>query len=157
MKQLALAGCTKIAITDINQDTLLQCESAVRQHPGCDQRQLKIDLTVGDISDEAFVKHFVEKVITTFGRIDYAVNCAGILGPSLKAHETPTALFDKINNVNYKGSWLVNRELLSLMRTQTPLEQHSLQRGAIVNIASQLGIVGRSEAGKPRTRELLTP
>lgn len=111
--------------------------------------ECQVDLTVGDISDENFVNQFVGKAVNTFGRIDYAVNCAGVLGPALRTHETPTSVFDQINNVNYRGSWLVNKALFSHMKTQEPLEEHPLQKGSIVNIASQLGLVGRPAAGKP--------
>lgn len=106
---------------------------------------------MGDVSDESLVGFLVRDFFDDFGRIDYVVNCAGILGPEVKTHETSTALFDKINNVNYKGTWLVNRQLLSRMRNQEPLPEHPLQRGAIVNIASQLGIVARPAAGKSNT------
>lgn len=83
-----------------------------------------------------------------FGRLDYTVNSAGILGDALRSTETPTSVFDRINNVNYKGSWLVSRASLSHMITQTPLPQHPQQKGAVVNIASQLGIVARPAAGE---------
>lgn len=110
---------------------------------------------MGDVSDEVFVERLAWDVFGAFGRVDYAVNCAGILGPALKTDETPNSLFDKINSINYKGTWLVNRQLLSRMKKQEPMAEHPLQRGAIVNIASQLGIVGRPAAGKPQARAFL--
>lgn len=149
-KQFVRAGCRKIALTDINMDSLIQCRNAVQAD--CeDGPSLQVECIQSDVSNEAFVEGLVGDFFDAFGRIDYAVNCAGILGPELKTHETPTALFDKINNVNYKGTWLVNRQLLSRMKNQEPLPEHPLQRGAIVNIASQLGIVGRPAAGKSNT------
>lgn len=102
----------------------------------------------GDISDEGFVNSFVRDITKSFSRIDYSVSCAGILGESLRSHETSTAAFDLITNVNYKGSWLVSRAVLSHMLRQQPHEDHPGQRGAIVNIASQLGVVARPAAGE---------
>lgn len=102
----------------------------------------------GDISDEGFVNSFVRDIAKSFSRIDYSVSCAGILGESLRSHETSTAAFDLITNVNYKGSWLVSRAVLSHMLRQQPHEDHPEQRGAIVNIASQLGVVARPAAGE---------
>lgn len=96
------------------------------------------------------MENLVDSAVREFGRLDYAVNCAGILGPSLRSHEISTDLFDHINNVNYKGSWLVSRAVLSHMLKQDPLPGHPKQRGAIVNIASQLGIVARPAAGELR-------
>jgi NAD(P)-dependent dehydrogenase (short-subunit alcohol dehydrogenase family) len=102
----------------------------------------------GDISDENFVTSFADEVAKTFARLDYAVNCAGILGASLRSHETSIDDFDRINRVNYRGSWLCSRAALRLMLKQDPLSEHPEQRGSIVNIASQLGIVARPAAGK---------
>lgn len=59
--------------------------------------------------------------------------------------------FDHIVNVDYRGSWLCSREELKVMVNQDPLEtQNGRQgnRGVIVNVASQLGIVARPQARK---------
>lgn len=59
--------------------------------------------------------------------------------------------FDHIVNVDYRGSWLCSREELKIMVNQEPLENHSgrqANRGVIVNVASQLGIVARPQARK---------
>jgi NAD(P)-dependent dehydrogenase (short-subunit alcohol dehydrogenase family) len=101
----------------------------------------------GDISDPEFVKSFVKGVTTTFSRIDYSVQCAGILGAALRSHETPVEDFDRINNINYKGTWLTSRAALGQMIRQQPLPGHPKQRGAVVNIASQLGVIARPAAG----------
>lgn len=58
------------------------------------------------------------------------------------------AAFDLITNVNYKGSWLASRAVIAHMLKQQPHEEHVEQRGAIVNIASQLGVVARPAAGQ---------
>ncbi|GJC89453.1 2-(R)-hydroxypropyl-CoM dehydrogenase [Colletotrichum liriopes] len=138
----ARSGCSRIAITDLNKKSLAETRNAI----------LHIDPTAqvlsreGDISDEDFVNSFVQDIAKEFGRIDYSVSCAGILGESLRSHETSTAAFDLITNVNYKGSWLVSRAVLSHMLNQQPHEAHPGQRGSIVNIASQLGVVARPAA-----------
>jgi NAD(P)-dependent dehydrogenase (short-subunit alcohol dehydrogenase family) len=77
------------------------------------------------------------------------VNCAGILGGDvIKAVEMTTDAFDRLNDINYKGSWLSCRAQLRNMLKQKPLEEHPRQKGSIVNIASQLGIVARPGAGE---------
>ena len=85
-----------------------------------------------------------------FGRIDYAVNVAGIIGNNEPSTETSLDDFDKVNNVNYRGMWLCSREALKYMKAQDPLPSHDPsrqpQRGSIVSIASQLGIVSRPDA-----------
>ncbi|ROV88689.1 hypothetical protein VSDG_09506 [Cytospora chrysosperma] len=138
----ARSGCTRLAITNTNAAALAQTAREIQKT----NPETKITQLVGDVSDKPFVEDLVASAVEDFGRLDYAVNCAGIFGPPLRSHEISTDLFDRINNVNYKGSWLVSRAALSHMLKQDPLPGHPGQRGAIVNIASQLGIVARSAA-----------
>jgi NAD(P)-dependent dehydrogenase (short-subunit alcohol dehydrogenase family) len=104
----------------------------------------------GDISSESFVDSFVADVVKFLGRLDYCVNCAGILGNCQSSTETSADDFDRINNVNYRGCWFSSRAELRAMLKQDPLPSHDgkypTQRGSIVNIASQLALVGRPTA-----------
>lgn len=56
--------------------------------------------------------------------------------------------------MNYRGCWLSSRAQFRAMLKQDVLPSHEVgrqgQRGSVVNIASQLGIVGR-----PAAREFL--
>lgn len=146
-KSFAQEGCKKIAITDMNNDLLEATRIAIAEK----HADVRIVAVVGDISDENFVDTFFTRVVKELGRIDYCVNCAGIMGNNKNSTETSLADFDKINNVNYRGCWLSSRAELKQMLQQEPLPSHdgrSGERGSIVNIASQLGIVGR-----PNSRE----
>lgn len=140
----ARSGCSRIAITDLNRKSLADTRDAILQI----DPKAQVVSQEGDISDEGFANSFVRDVAKTFSRIDYSVSCAGILGESLRSHETSTAAFDLITNVNYKGTWLASRAVISHMLRQQPHEDHPEQRGAIVNIASQLGVVARPAAGE---------
>ncbi|KAK8090271.1 hypothetical protein PG997_005232 [Apiospora hydei] len=143
-KAFARSGCSRIAITDINKKSLDSTRDAILKiNP-----KAQINSRDGDISDEDFVNSFVADISKTFSRVDYAVNCAGILGENLRSHETKASAFDLINKVNYKGTWLSSRAALSRMLQQEPLSEHPRQRGAVVNIASQLGVVARPNAGE---------
>lgn len=142
-KGFARSGCTKIAITDINQDTLRQTKDAILSI----DPSIKVFDQAGDIADETFVDSFTDKVTTEFSRLDYAVNCAGVLGGKpVKAVDMTMEAFDRLNNINYRGSWLSSRAQLRNMLKQEPLSEQPAQRGSIVNIASQLGIVSRPGA-----------
>ncbi|KAI0877872.1 oxidoreductase [Hypoxylon argillaceum] len=138
-KAFAHSGCSRLAITDITslsstRDVLLEINP-----------QVQILAREGDVSDETFVTSFVADINSTFGRLDYVVSCAGVLGDSLRSHETPLSAYQRIMDVNVKGTWLVSRAALGIMVAQEPID-HPGQRGAIVNIASQLGIVARLTA-----------
>lgn len=144
-KGFARSGCTKIAITDINFDTLKQTKDAIQSI----SPSVQVFDQVGDIADESFVDSFTDEVTSKFSRLDYAVNCAGVLGGKpVKQVDMTMETFDKLNNINYRGSWLSSRAQLRNMLKQEPLSEQPGQRGSIVNIASQLGIVARPGAGE---------
>jgi NAD(P)-dependent dehydrogenase (short-subunit alcohol dehydrogenase family) len=69
-----------------------------------------------------------------FGRIDILVNNVGIGGGDAPAHKIDEAAFDRIVNVNLKGTMLMTRAVLPVMREQG--------KGAIVNISSLASIAG---------------
>ena len=101
------------------------------------------------MADEAFVDAFNDDVFSEFQRLDYGVNCAGVLGGDvIKAVDMATDHFDRLNAINYRGVWLSCRAQLRNMLKQQPLKEHPKQRGSIVSIASQLGIVARPGAGQ---------
>lgn len=138
----AAAGCSQLVIVDINKESLGETHRTILAL----NSQAKVLALHADVADEVCVKSVVDNAMETFHRIDYLVQCAGVLGRHLRSHETPVQAFDRINNVNYRGSWLVSRAVLAHMITQEPLSEHPKQRGAIVHIASQLGLVGKSGA-----------
>lgn len=147
-RAFAVAGCERIAITDLNEETLDQTQRAISEaFP-----KAKLLVHPGNVADDGFAESFISKVAKFFGRVDYAVNCAGVLGKPMRSAETSIAEFDRVNNINYRGCWLSSRAQLKQMVGQSPLPSHdpsrSPQRGAIVNIASQLGIVSRPNARK---------
>lgn len=146
-KAFADEGCKRIAITDINASLLAETAAAIEKK----HADVKVLTEAGDISDPNFVDSFFASVVQKFGRIDYAVNCAGIMGNNQSSTDTSLEDFDRINSVNYRGCWLSSRAELKQMVAQDALESHDGrpgERGSIVNIASQLGVVGR-----PRARE----
>jgi NAD(P)-dependent dehydrogenase (short-subunit alcohol dehydrogenase family) len=52
------------------------------------------------------VKSLVEKIIKTYGRLDYAFNNAGIEEMMTPLIDQTSEIFDQIMNVNVKGVWL---------------------------------------------------
>ena len=144
-KGFARSGCSKIAITDIRPDTLQQTKSEILAI----NSSIEVFSRAGDIADEGFVDTFTDEAFSKFQRLDYSANCAGILGGKpIKATEMTTEAFDRLNDINYRGSWLSCRAQLRNMLKQQRLKEWPQQRGSIVNIASQLGLVARSGAGQ---------
>ncbi|CAG7915545.1 unnamed protein product [Penicillium olsonii] len=145
-KAFAAAGCERIAITDLNEDSLQQTADAIKStHPNT-----RVLSKAGNVADDHFADSLIEEVVNTFGRVDYAVNCAGVLGKPFRSAETSLEEFDRVNSINYRGCWLSSRAELRQMASQEGLPSHDPsrppQRGSVVNVASQLGIVSRPGA-----------
>lgn len=60
-------------------------------------------------------------MVEKFGRLDYAVNNAGIGQPLGVTAKTTPEDFDKVVGVNMKGLWHCERFELEQMMKQTPL------------------------------------
>jgi NAD(P)-dependent dehydrogenase (short-subunit alcohol dehydrogenase family) len=87
-----------------------------------------------DVRDEAQAAAMVGAAVTAFGRLDFAYNNAGILGPMCDMTEETAEGFDEVNAVNLRGVWTCMKHELLRMR-----EEGS---GAIVNCSSLGGLVG---------------
>jgi NAD(P)-dependent dehydrogenase (short-subunit alcohol dehydrogenase family) len=88
-----------------------------------------------DVSNADEVKNMVELGISTFGKLDIAINNAGIAGNNLrtKTHDFTEDEFDKIMDINGKGVWLCMKYELPYL-----LENKG---GIIINIASVAGLL----------------
>jgi NAD(P)-dependent dehydrogenase (short-subunit alcohol dehydrogenase family) len=87
-----------------------------------------------DVSKSKDVSELVNKAVKAFGRIDFAVNNAGIEGETAPTHECTEENWDKTININLKGVWLCMKHELTYMLKQG--------KGAIVNTASVAGLIG---------------
>ena len=85
-----------------------------------------------DVTVEAQVKQLMEQTISTYGRLDYAFNNAGIEIEQGRLADGTLDEFDAIMGVNVKGVWLCMKYQLPLMLAQGG--------GAIVNTASVAGL-----------------
>lgn len=69
-----------------------------------------------DITQEAQVQEAVARGAENYGRLDVMVNCAGIVGPSgMPIAEYETAAFDRVMNINLRGSFLMTKYTIPFM------------------------------------------
>lgn len=87
-----------------------------------------------DVSNTEQVQALVNRTLDHFGRLDYAVNNAGIGGESAPTAEITEEGWQQVININLTGVWLCMKYEIKAM-----LESGG---GAIVNVASILGKVG---------------
>lgn len=89
-----------------------------------------------DVSDARSIAVLVARTVALYGKLDCAVNNAGISGPNASIADYEEGAWDEVIAVNLKGVWLC-------MKHEIPAMLDS-GCGAIVNVASDFGIVGSS-------------
>ncbi|MCB2174607.1 MAG: SDR family oxidoreductase [Actinomycetales bacterium] len=87
-----------------------------------------------DVSDAADVEAAMDKTVSAFGRLDCAHNNAGVEGPMALTAEYEEDEWDRLIDVNLKGTWLCMKHEIPRMLFRGG--------GAIVNTASFAGVVG---------------
>lgn len=89
-----------------------------------------------DVRDESGIRATVAEVISAHGRIDVLLNAAGVSGYGA-AHELDAEEWDRIVDINLKGSYLVAKHVLpSMLRNQS---------GNIIHIASVEGMTALNQ------------
>jgi 3-oxoacyl-[acyl-carrier protein] reductase len=91
-----------------------------------------------DISHESQVNLLFEKTEQQYGRIDIAVNNAGIFG-GRRIAETTTKAFDEVINVNLRGTFFCCRAAFKHMKKR--------DGGTIINMSSVAGVQAWSGTG----------
>lgn len=86
-----------------------------------------------DVSSEQSVREMFERTIAKYGRIDLLVNNAG-RDLAKTVTDTGSEEWDRLLSVNLKGVFLCSKAAVIEMRMRGG--------GAIVNVASELGLVG---------------
>jgi NAD(P)-dependent dehydrogenase (short-subunit alcohol dehydrogenase family) len=94
-----------------------------------------------DVLTEVDVERMVDAAITKYGRLDCALNNAGVLGELVPMIDCTEENWDRVLGVNLKGVWLSMKHEIPAM-----LEHGS---GAIVNTASIFSVVGSGANGSP--------
>jgi NAD(P)-dependent dehydrogenase (short-subunit alcohol dehydrogenase family) len=89
-----------------------------------------------DVSSQPQVEALIVKTVATYGRVDVLVNNAGV-ELAKRITDTTEAEWDRLMSVNLKGVFLCSKAAIPVMQRQGG--------GVIVNVASELGLVGGSE------------
>jgi len=126
--QFAESGAS-VVVADVDdeggQDTVEQIESN-----GGDAVYVSTDVT--SIDD---VEAMVEAAVEEFGRLDYAVNNAGVPGGDQQAGDVPEDSWTQTIDINLNGVWRSLKAEVGQMTDQD-------DGGVIINMASILGKVG---------------
>ena len=89
-----------------------------------------------DVRDECSISAAVRRTVEHFGRLDVAVNAAGIGGDGAPLEQTSLNVWDDVMATNARGVWLAMRHEIPAMLASGG--------GAIVNVSSIFGAAGRA-------------
>jgi NAD(P)-dependent dehydrogenase (short-subunit alcohol dehydrogenase family) len=128
-RRFAEMGAT-LVIGDLRQAEADEAAAAVTQAFGA----RAIGATV-DVTNEAAVVALADRAVVELGRLDIWVNNAGIF-PGAVTTDLLTADWDRVQDVNLRGTFIGCREAARRMMAQEP------KGGVIINVASVRGIRG---------------
>jgi NAD(P)-dependent dehydrogenase (short-subunit alcohol dehydrogenase family) len=125
---LAAEGA-KVAVADIDDKNGQRVVEAIKAAKGTAQ------FWHMNVTDEKEVDKTLADVFKTFRKLHIVVNSAGIPGYQKPTHEITTAEWDRVMDINLKGTFFVNRAAIPfLLKTKEP--------ASVVNISSMLGLIG---------------
>jgi len=128
----ASAGAS-VALVDIDAGGLEDTAAAVRALGA------RAAVLPADVTDLQAVTEAVGRAVGVFGRLDAALNNAGVPGPYVPLDEYEEADFLRILQVDLAGVWRCMRAEIRYMRAQ--------RSGAIVNTSSMLGSAAMLDNG----------
>lgn len=97
-----------------------------------------------DVTSDADMSQAVKKTVDTFGKINVAVNCAGVANPGKvlgKKGVLPLEAFNKVLQINLVGTFNLIRLAVEQMNNNTPDEEG--EKGVIINTASAAATDGQ--------------
>jgi len=128
----AFAGAS-VALLDVDAEGLADTAAAVRAAGG------RAEVLVTDVRDLGAVSGAVGRAVEAFGRLDAALNNAGVPGPYIPLDEYSEEDFMQILQVDLVGVWRCMRAEIRHMRVRG--------QGAIVNTSSMLGAAAMPDNG----------
>lgn len=127
-EKLVAAGASVILL-DRQEPALFELASLLTRMGG------EVMTIPADVTRAIAIRNAIRQVLARYGRLDAAINIAGIEGPVASLPEQDDGAFDEVLRVNAKGTFLCMKyELRAMIAAGT---------GAIVNAASIYGLAGQ--------------
>jgi len=116
----------QVTLADVDEDAGRSAAEAISRDGG------NARFAAADVTSESSVAELVSTTVAAFGRLDCAVNNAGITGALLPLHQLSLDEFERVIGLNLTGVFLA-------MKYEIPAMQSA--GGAIVNMASGAALV----------------
>lgn len=129
-RRFASEGARVAVVASTDRGKAQQIVDAISANGGA-ARSFACDVTLVDE-----IERLVAEVVASFGRIDILVNSAGVFYPT-RIGETDELAFDRMCDINLKGVFFMCNAVVP----------HMIERGsgAIINIGSTAGVIGRRD------------
>lgn len=118
----------KLLIADLRPEGLAATENELRAEGSA------VVALVADVAEETTASRLVAATLEAYGRLDIAINNAGIIHPMAKLAQIETAMMRRILDVNLMGVFLAMKAQIPVMEGQGA--------GVILNVASAAGVSG---------------
>lgn len=118
----------KVIVSDYNEKEGLNTAELIKDEGG------KAAFIPCDVGDAKQVNQLMNQIKSQFGRLDIAINNAGIPGASARTHEYPLDDWDKVMRINASGVFYGMKAQIPLLLAQGG--------GVIINTASIAGLKG---------------
>ena len=112
-----------VVLSGQSKESLMQTMALIEKSGG------RAVVVVGDVSDEKVAEQTVSTALNEFGRLDFAVNNAGVSPWTGNTVDCTLETWQRVLNVNLTGAWLG-------MKYQIPAILKKGSGGAIVNMTS---------------------
>ncbi len=122
----------KVVVVDIQADKGKETVGLIRKEGG------EAIFVRGDVTQESDVEGMVSEAVAAFGRLDYAVNNAGIEGDFVPIADVPAERWNRVIEVDLTGVFLCMKHEIHQMLRQ--------EGGAIVNISSMMAFIANPTA-----------
>ena len=132
----AQSGAEAVAIFDVDDASAQETATTInRLSPPTAARYWHVD-----VADRASVEGSVSAAVQWMGRVDVLLHFAGIMDGAFTPIESfEEATWDRVTDINLKGTYLVAKECVTYMNDQP-------NGGVIINTASGAGVTGGSSS-----------
>lgn len=112
--KLVQNGIKNLSLLDINISALQSVRDELQaQYPTIQTLVLQTDVV-----NESSVATAIQQTAEKYGRIDIAINSAGISGNPCPTHEMSLSEWKRVTDVNQTGVWLCQKALIQQMLKQ---------------------------------------
>jgi NAD(P)-dependent dehydrogenase (short-subunit alcohol dehydrogenase family) len=125
--RLFVAEGARVVVSDLDERAVDELAAGLGDHAAAH---------AGDVTDSSAVAAAVELAVERFGGLDVAFANAGVFGAIANVAEYPEDVFDRVMAVNVRGSFLLARHALAVMREGGSLILNS----SVVGLTSDPGI-----------------